>query len=552
MDKLKLNYKRTIFVGFAFFLISLFWQAYDSIIPKILTDKFGMSQFWSGVIMAFDNIIALFLLPLFGTLSDKCKSKHGRRTPFILVGTIVAAVALVGLSFVDAAQLRKLEPITAVTDSESEGYKDAMTELYRSDVEFVLDGGERITLSDKFTEEEFVGFADECREKLEADRLSANGDGKLGLSDNTEEIDLDNDSAEYKSFVATYLTPARQAYAAQVVDAAPSAVIVFISVLMVVLLSMAIFRSPAVALMPDVTPKPLRSKGNAIINLMGVFGGILVLVLGILFGTGNPQNALMKYTVFFAVVAACMLVALLIFKLKVNEPKLVQSMQEESRELGIIENEDDGNKKASTGKLSRPEFCSLMFILFSVVFWYMGYNAITSKYSVYAGAVLQLDYNMTLIIAQGAALITYIPVGIIASRIGRKKTILFGVACLTIAVALGSLFKAGANIWLINAVFALAGVGWATINVNSYPMVVELASHGNVGKYTGFYYTASMSAQTLTPMLSGFFMDSFGMRTLFPYAAIFVGLSFVTMLFVRHGDSRPVQKKTSIEALDVD
>ena len=539
MDKLKLNYKRTIFVGFAFFLISLFWQAYDSIIPKILTDKFGMSQFWSGVIMAFDNIIALFLLPLFGTLSDKCKSKHGRRTPFILVGTIVAAVALIGLSFVDAAQLKKLEPISAVTDCESEGYNDAMVELYRSDVEFTLDGGEKITLSDKFTEDEFVGFADECREKFEADSA-------------TEEIDLDNDSAEYKSFVATYVTPARQAYAAEVVDASPSAVIIFIAVLMVVLLSMAIFRSPAVALMPDVTPKPLRSKGNAIINLMGVFGGILVLVLGMVFGTGNPQNALMKYTVFFAVVAACMLVALLIFKLKVNEPKLVEKMQEESRELGIIESENDGNTASNNGKLSRPEFCSLMFILFSVVFWYMGYNAITSKYSVYAGAVLQLDYNMTLIIAQGAALITYIPVGIIASKIGRKKTILFGVACLTVAVALGAFFEAGANIWLVNAVFALAGIGWATINVNSYPMVVELASHGNVGKYTGFYYTASMSAQTLTPMISGFFMDTFGMRTLFPYAAIFVGLSFVTMLFVRHGDSRPVQEKTSIEALDVD
>ena len=282
MEKLKLNYKRTIFVGFAFFLISLFWQAYDSIIPKILTDKFGMSQFWSGVIMAFDNIIALFLLPLFGTLSDKCKSKRGRRTPFILIGTIIAAVTIVGLSFVDAAQLKKLEPITAVTDSDSEGYKEAMGELYRSDVEFVLDGGERITLSDKFTEEEFVNFAD---------GIKANFEG-----------DIDEDSEEYKTFVATYVTPARQAYAAKVVDATPSAVITFIAVLMVALLSMAIFRSPAVALMPDVTPKPLRSKGNAIINLMGVFGGVLVLVLGMVFGTGNPQNALMSYIVFFSVV----------------------------------------------------------------------------------------------------------------------------------------------------------------------------------------------------------------------------------------------------------
>ena len=530
MDKLKLNYKRTIFVGFAFFLISLFWQAYDSIIPKILTDKFGMSQFWSGVIMAFDNIIALFLLPLFGTLSDKCKSKRGRRTPFIVFGTLIAAVALVGLSFVDAAQIDKLEPISAVVDSDSAGYKDAMRELYASDVEFTLDGGERITLSDKFSEEEFVNFADKVR---------AGFDG-----------DVDVDSEEYMTFAATYVTPARQAYAARVVDAAPSAVIIFIAVLMVILLSMAVFRSPAVALMPDVTPKPLRSKGNAIINLMGVLGGILVLVLGILFGTGNPQNTLMSYIVFFTVVALCMILALAVFLLKVNEPKLVLEMQKESKALGVSEEEESNEQ--NSGKLSRAEFRSLIFILMSVIFWYMGYNAITSKYSVYAGAVLQLDYNLTLILAQAAALVAFVPVGMLASRIGRRKTILIGVACLTTAVALGSFFRAGANILAIDAIFVLAGIGWATINVNSYPMVVELASRGNVGKYTGFYYTASMSAQTLTPMLSGFFMDSLGMRTLFPYAAIFVALSFVTMLFVRHGDSRPVAKKPTLEDLDVD
>ncbi len=531
MDKLKLNYKRTILVGFAFFLISLFWQAYDSIIPKILTDKFGMSQFWSGVIMAFDNIIALFLLPLFGTLSDKCHSKIGRRKPFILIGTVIAAVALVGLSFVDAAQLRQLEPISAVTDADSIGYSEAMSTLYDAELEFDLDG-EKVTLSECMTKEEFVGFADKARAELDAD------------------LDVDVDSSEYMEFVTRYVTPARQAYAARTVNVAPSALIIFIAVLMILLISMALFRSPAVALMPDVTPKPLRSKGNAIINLMGVIGGIIVLALGILFGTGNPQRSLMNYTVFFTVVSLIMIGALVVFTVKVNEPKLVAKMREESRELGIVEeDEEKDNKKEgdgkskSEGKLSRPEFRSLIFILASVIFWYMGYNAVTSKYSVYAGEVLHLDYNMTLILAQAAALVAFIPVGMLASRIGRRKTILIGVACLTAAVAFGSLFTAGANILLVDLVFILAGIGWATINVNSYPMVVELASHSNVGKYTGFYYTASMSAQTLTPMLSGFFMDKIGMRSLFPYAAIFVSLSFVTMLFVRHGDSKPIAKK---------
>ena len=105
---MKLNYKRTLFVGFAFFLICLFWQAYDNIVPKILIDKFGMSQTWSGLIMALDNILALFLLPLFGAISDKCHSRLGRRTPFILVGTLCACVLFVGLSFVDNMQLANI------------------------------------------------------------------------------------------------------------------------------------------------------------------------------------------------------------------------------------------------------------------------------------------------------------------------------------------------------------------------------------------------------------------------------------------------------------
>ena len=94
---------------------------------------------------------------------------------------------------------------------------------------------------------------------------------------------------------------------------------------------------------------------------------------------------------------------------------------------------------------------------------------------------------------------------------------------------------------VMNLLFATAGIGWATINVNSYPMVVELSRGGDVGKYTGFYYTASMAAQTLTPIISGFLMDTFGMTTLFPYGAVFVLLAFVTMLFVRHGDNRPLK-----------
>jgi len=315
-----------------------------------------------------------------------------------------------------------------------------------------------------------------------------------------------------------------------------------------VLIAMATFRSPAVALMPDVTPKPLRSKANAIINLMGTMGGILVLVLGIVFGTGKTENTLMRYTVFFMTVAFIMLAALLVFMLKVKEPQWAAEAQAADGESVA---EEPADPAVPAGKLSRPEFCSLCFILASVALWYMGYNAVTSKYSVYAGEVLQLDFNTTLLVAQAAAILSYLPVGIIASRVGRKKTIIAGVLMLLVSFTAASFMGQGSSLILINILFSLAGIGWATINVNSYPMVVELAKAGDVGKYTGYYYTASMSAQIITPIFSGVFLTFVGMRTLFPYAAVFVALIFVTMCFVRHGDSKAPVKK-GLEAFDVE
>ena len=108
---MKLNYKKTIYIGLVFFLICAFWQAYDSIIPKILTDKFGLSQTRSGAVMALDNILALFMLPLFGTISDRTNTRLGRRTPYIIAGTIAAAVVFVSLAFVDNIQLSHLSAL---------------------------------------------------------------------------------------------------------------------------------------------------------------------------------------------------------------------------------------------------------------------------------------------------------------------------------------------------------------------------------------------------------------------------------------------------------
>jgi MFS family permease len=314
-------------------------------------------------------------------------------------------------------------------------------------------------------------------------------------------------------------------------------VIGFIGVLLVALIAMATFRSPAVALMPDVTVKPLRSKGNAIINLMGTGGGILVLVLGMIFKTSDDKY--MRYTGYVLAVCGIMVAGLVVFILTVKERKWASEMEEETARLGLDAAATDV-VSAPSRKLTRPEFKSLMLILASVALWYVGYNSITSKYSVYATNVLFFDFNMTLIIAQAAAVVTYIPVGIIASKIGRKKTILAGVVMLAAAFFIGNFISFDTPEFVMYPVFVLAGIGWATINVNSFPMVVELARGGDVGKYTGYYYTASMSAQILAPILSGFLYDIFGMRIMFfSFGTVFVLASFVTMLFVKHGDSKP-------------
>jgi hypothetical protein len=300
--------------------------------------------------------------------------------------------------------------------------------------------------------------------------------------------------------------------------------------------------------MPDVTMKPLRSKANAVINLMGSAGGILVLALGMVFATSAVRNSLMSYTGYFAVIAGIMLLALAAFMLTVREPQFVAEMHEDSRKFGI---EEDAAQEAPGGSrgLSKAEKMSLGFILASIVLWFFGYNAVTSKYSVYASNILHKDYNFTLIIAQAAAILSYLPVGIVASKVGRRKTILAGVVMLTAAFGSASFMGSETPTVIMNCMFALAGIAWATINVNSFPMVVELCSGGDVGRYTGFYYTASMAAQVATPIFSGFLMDKLGMRVLFPYAAVFTALAFLTMSFVKHGDSKPIAKK-GVEALE--
>ncbi len=521
---MKLNYKRTVLVGFAFFLICAFWQIYDVTIAMTLTSKFGLSQTASGVVMALDNILALFMLPLFGGISDRCKSKSGRRTPFIRTGTILAVVFLMLLSLADNAQLANIEAYAKVNDPAT------MERIYdeQKDATLQTPEGKEFKLVDLYTKEEFSAL---------------NTDSK------TTELNSFGREVEVNLYTR-HVVPARQACAAAVTAKNPATVIIFLGILLLLLISMATFRTPAVALMPDVTLKPLRSKANAIINLMGNAGGIIVLGIGSVMAISKVRNAYMSYTGVYAIVGGIMLTALVIFLLTVKEPKWAAQMQHDSVALGL-DKEEPVQQPGQTKKLSKAELRSLIFLLASIVLWFFGYNAITSKYTVYAQNVLDKDATTTLLLANVAAIVSYLPVGMVASKIGRKKTILAGIVMLFTAFFGGCFMTASSPNWLMTAMFILAGVAWATINVNSFPMVVEMCTGADVGKYTGFYYTASMAAQSLTPTISGIFMDKIAMTSLFPYASIFVGLAFFTMLMVKHGDAK-VEAKKGLEALDID
>lgn len=414
----KLNVRRTILTGLAFLSISAFWQVYDTIIPLILKEHFAVGDTISGGIMALDNVLAIVLLPMFGTMSDKTNTRLGRRMPFILVGTAFAVIFMVQLPM--AANAHNL-----------------------------------------------IWFM--CA---------------LGLT----------------------------------------------------LLAMGLYRSPAVALMPDLTPRPLRSKGNAVINLMGSVGGILSLGL---IAALVPKGEQPSYTLLFFVVACIMVVAVLVLALTIRENKM--RVQDDA--------EDKPTNSAASGTLSPAEKRSLVLILASVFCWFMGYNAVTTAFSKYARFYWGLtggSFSYTMIVAQAAAICAYLPVASLSQRIGRRKTILCGVALLTavfIGAACFTTFNAGMFV-----LFALAGIAWAAINVNSYPMVVELAKGADVGKYTGFYYTFSMAAQIITPIFSGALLENVGYHTLFPYGAVCVAVSFVTMCFVRHGDAKTEKLASALEA----
>ena len=319
--------------------------------------------------------------------------------------------------------------------------------------------------------------------------------------------------------------------------------ILFVATLFFLLIAMGTYRSPAVALMPDLTPKPLTSKGNAIINLMGAIGGVCALVMiKLLVGSGLTPD----YRPLFLGISSLMAICVGVLFLTIKENKL-------RKEMRVDLSEEQLTNPQTTKELPKDMQRSLRFILLSVAMWFIAYNAVTTAFSRYATLVWGMEnggYANCLLICTIAAIVSYLPIGIISSKIGRKKTILIGVVLLGVCFFGAGLY---ANYhWTMIVFFGMIGFAWAAINVNSLPMVIEIASAGEVGKYTGLYYTFSMSAQVITPVLSGILLEYVSYRTLFPYAVFFTICAFITMSQVKHGDTKPLQKKSILENFDVE
>ncbi|MCF7931960.1 MAG: MFS transporter [Acholeplasmataceae bacterium] len=608
---MKLDYKKTFYIGMAFFIITIFWNAYDNIIARILIDKFGLNQTWSGAVMALDNMFAVILLPVFGALSDRTNHKRGRRTPYIIIGTILAAFAFMALSFADKLQTDKVN----TTDVDEIHYGFAFnfenqvsegalqTQAHWENIITLMDLEQQTALEEgTITNDDYLAFQTDVKDAMETLAIDAetNKDALftayLGYLE-TEEwgsavkhwsiviLQMEDerqdalaqgliDQESYDAFEDDVLLPmtdiienhedgpilntrdfapmkdlyygylSTRAWEVTVSD--PFNLVLFMGILLVALLAMSIFRSPAVALMPDVTMKPLRSKANAIINLMGSLAAIVG--LAILAITKADKVSYVSYAAVFISVGIIMLVVLGLFLYKVREPKLVEEKLADDKAFGLTDDDDDEDHAA----LAKSKRLSLFLILLTVFLLFMGYNAVISKVADYAPKILNMGAATALIVAYGASIISFIPIGIISTKIGRRKTILIGIVIVA-ASFLSMRFLNESTGSFMYVVFALVGVGWATVNVNTYPMVVELSKGADVGKYTGYYYTFSMAAQIFTPILSGFLMDNLagGRLILFPYATIFTVLGFFTMIFVKHGDAA-IEKWGILESFDVD
>lgn len=656
---LKLDYPQTFKVGFAFAIIMLFWTAYDFVVPLLLEHAYGLPSWARGIIMGLDNLLSLFMLPLFGKLSDnahgKLVKKWGRRTPFIVIGTVCAVVLMVFVPVATLKQQAKAQELTTQIESQlnDDSFMQPLLEEWYDNAVAGKEGSANycdLTYlgNNKITREQFVALRYDSKmtsKKAVLNMLGATTyyyDGEvvedLSATSPTGKTyqEIVDSNAAYKKYVAAgmnnYISNEVNEKCTKAADGSGiKSLVVYMVILLLVLIAMATFRSPAVALMPDVTPKPLRSQANAIINLCGGIGGAIAFLIYtvVLFG-----QRLENYVIIFGSVAAGMLLLLAGFLALVNERKMVAKCQEICKEYEIDDFADGENPEAEkfaeelihegdaeynldskpdgevqelvngTAKeeiapetldfakqvventkkkpvspkewwgakndLEKGRLKSFALILASIFMWFMGYNAVSSNLSIYTTKSLNLSAGVASIISgvsMGISAIAFIPVGYMAAKIGRRKSIMIGFAMAVVSfVLICFAVRPSDNAAIPAVLFALfyliAGFGLIIANVNTFPMATELSTAETVGQYTGYYYVATMSAQAITPAIGGAIMDAGGNQYLFLYSAVCIVIAIVLMLFVKHGDSKQLtkgrkltkeeKKQIRLDALDAD
>lgn len=454
---LKLNYKNTLIIGLAFLGILMLWQVYNTYCPIIL-DYLLKSHFdpnkdyyyITGVIMALDNLVALIIMPIFGNLSDKTKTKYGKRMPYILIGSFVSALIF---------------PFIALT------------------------------------------------------------------------------------FIINSL----------------AGVIIAMCLILVVMQS---YRSPAVALMPDLTPKPLRSSANGVINLVGYFGAIIAALLGMIFkvkeSTTMEEAANIVY-IPFIITSIVMFVITLVLAFKINENKLLEEMKPE---LELGEELSETIEKVEEDKpLSKEDKKNMWILIASIFLWFMAFNSVETFNSLFCTKILNSSgvHGTFTIVLTMSSVATFALLSPLSKKIGRKYTVSIGLGCLVLGFLIMSVFaytldtSKDNSFVIIYLATVILGVGWALVNINSYPMMVEMASGKNIGKFTGYYYGASMLAQSITPILVGLIMSNsnVGLKALYVYACVFMVMALVTFIFIKENKEARLRLKNSVtkkgfEVLDQD
>ena len=596
---LKLNYPQTLKVGLGFCVVMIFWNVYNFVVPLLLEQAFGFSNTIRNIIVGIASAMCMVLLPFFGKLSDKSGrtklgKKFGRRTPFIIIGTAITVVAMILVPISVSNQLgdssvirTEYEDFFACEDS-SVTIEDPATGNLISRADLLgkwfdaAEGGNfeylKETEYNALVAEKGEGARDFFVKLYDVQITNGKLMGVIGATKATqttvtkagdEYVKVTNDITEdqYNKLNSDISMP-YQKYVADIANDFTSSAVnaevnwgffaFFLIALLLIILAQTVIRTPAVSLMPDVTPSPLRSPGNAMINLVGGVGGaigFLIYTITFMFGDKIPLST--QYWIIFGVMAACLALVIVLYVLLVKEKKWVAECNDLCREYGlpVYEEVDEAAEEAARiekekqkigmfQQYGKKKMTSFLLILGAIFMWFIGYYAIANNMSIYCVKILGVSTGIASIVS-GASLVVaaigFIPVGIMAKKIGRRWSIVFGFGLAIVSyILVASCVQRGGDTATIifMACYMVSGFGLIFANVNTLPMVLEVSSPEDIGKFTGIYYIATMSAQTLGPIFGGLVMDYIGgSSALFIFSAVCVAIGAIFMVLVKHGEA---------------